>query len=87
MADIRNDGIRRSWPRPTFAAKITVLLLIFLAVPVILYDQFRVANAEKNELEAYNTMMIGRELKMIELKKEVNELLKRSGEKEKYETE
>ncbi|MGH6660528.1 MAG: hypothetical protein ACREB6_03240, partial [Rhodospirillales bacterium] len=60
MADIRNDGIRRSWPRPTFAAKITVLLLIFLAVPVILYDQFRVANAEKNELLLANVRQQGR---------------------------
>ncbi len=60
MVDIRNDGIRRSWPRPTFAVKITVLLLIFLAVPVILYDQFRVANAEKNELLLANVRQQGR---------------------------
>jgi PAS domain S-box-containing protein len=36
------------------------------------------------ELELANSQFVGRELKMIELKKEVNELLKRIGEKERY---
>jgi len=36
------------------------------------------------ELERTNNLMLGREMKMIELKKEVNELLKKTGEKEKY---
>ena len=36
------------------------------------------------ELEYFNNLMINRELKMIELKKEVNSLLKMMGEKEKY---
>jgi hypothetical protein len=36
------------------------------------------------ELERFNDLMTGRELKMVDLKKEINELLKRSGEKEKY---
>ncbi len=43
--------------------------------------------SEKDELEKYNTFMIDRELKMIDLKKEINNLLKKSGEKEKYKTE
>ena len=34
----------------SFAAKIVVLAVIFVAVPVILYDQFRAADEEKNRL-------------------------------------
>ncbi len=40
--------------------------------------------SEKDELEKFNKMMIDRELRMAELKKEVNSLLKRLGEKERY---
>lgn len=36
------------------------------------------------ELERFNNLMLGREIKMIELKKEVNELLKKAGKKKKY---
>ena len=36
------------------------------------------------ELELFNEVTVGRELKMIELKKEINELLKKSGKKPKY---
>jgi len=36
------------------------------------------------ELEHFNDITIGRELKMIELKREINSLLKQLGEKEKY---
>jgi PAS domain S-box-containing protein len=36
------------------------------------------------ELEHFNDLSVGRELKMIDLKKEVNALLKRLGENEKY---
>ena len=36
------------------------------------------------ELEKFNELSVGRELKMIELKKEVNSLLIRLGEREKY---
>ncbi len=37
-----------------------------------------------DELERFHNVTVGRELTMIELKKEVNELLKNSGRKEKY---
>ncbi len=37
------------------------------------------------ELELFNEVTVGRELKMIKLKKEINELLEKSGEKPKYE--
>jgi PAS domain S-box-containing protein len=36
------------------------------------------------ELERFNNLMIGRELMMVDLKKEINELRKRLGEEEKY---
>jgi PAS domain S-box-containing protein len=37
------------------------------------------------ELEEFNDLMVGRENKMVELKKEINELLKKMGQEEKYE--
>jgi hypothetical protein len=40
--------------------------------------------AKNAELERANRVMIGRELRMIELKKEVNELCKRAGEPPRY---
>jgi len=50
--------------------------------------ELRLAEAELKkkveELEQFNDLSVGRELKMIELKKEINALLKRLGEKEKY---
>ena len=37
-----------------------------------------------DEMTRFHRLTVGRELAMIELKKEVNELLKESGHKEKY---
>ena len=37
-----------------------------------------------DELQRFHDLTVGRELRMIELKKEVNELLQKSGEHEKY---
>ncbi len=37
-----------------------------------------------DELEQFNNLMVGREIRMIELKKEINELLKKNGGEEKY---
>lgn len=41
-------------------------------------------NAKTIELERFNKLMVNREVKMIALKKEINELLVKSGYKEKY---
>jgi DNA-binding NtrC family response regulator len=41
-------------------------------------------NQKCDELERFNNLTVDRELRMIELKKEVNALLKRAGEPEKY---
>ena len=40
--------------------------------------------SRNKELEIFNEVTVGRELKMLELKKEINEFLEKSGEKPKY---
>jgi len=40
-----------------------------------------------NELEKFNKFMMGREVKMLELKKEINELCKMLGMDERYKIE
>jgi PAS domain S-box-containing protein len=42
------------------------------------------AKEKTRDIERFNNLMIGREFRMIELKKEINELLVRLGEKKKY---
>ena len=44
----------------------------------------RELKAKFDELARFRRMAIGREQKMIELKKEINELLKATGNSEKY---
>jgi len=44
----------------SFAAKIFALVVIFFAVPLILYDQFRAADAEKNRLLLESVEVQGR---------------------------
>ena len=39
---------------------------------------------ESNELKQFNNYFIGRELRMVELKKEINELLHSGGYENKY---
>jgi PAS domain S-box-containing protein len=57
----------------------------------IIYDITERKNAEKalqdkyDELENFNSLMVGREIKMIELKKEINNLLRKEGKEAKYE--
>ncbi|MDP1678335.1 MAG: PAS domain S-box protein [Bacteroidota bacterium] len=60
------------------------------AIQIIVHDITERKKAKEvllnkmNELERFHRLTVGRELTMIELKKEVNELLKKSGHKEKY---
>ena len=56
MPDDRHGSVLRF----TFAVKIGMLLVIFLAVPAILYAQFRAADAEKNSLLLANVQNQGR---------------------------
>ena len=44
----------------------------------------KILQEKATELERFNNLMIGRELKMMQLKKEVNDLLKDAGQTEKY---
>ncbi|MBI4669603.1 MAG: hypothetical protein HY747_10570 [Elusimicrobia bacterium] len=48
-------------------------------------DQQAVPSAEGADLEHFNRLMVGRELRMVELKQEVNTLLEKSGQPKKYE--
>lgn len=50
MTDKTKAGDRRPIFRSNYALRLGVLFVVFLTVPVILYDQFRIADAEKNRL-------------------------------------
>jgi hypothetical protein len=45
---------------------------------------FEALQQEKDELKRWQSLTVGRELKMIELKKEINALLKQAGRPEAY---
>lgn len=83
---IRRDGERIT--TILFIAELTVgneKLTAFFISDINYYKQSEMLAARKMEsVERYHKLMVGRELKMIELKKEVNKLLVLSGESEKY---
>lgn len=54
------EAQRRSHFRRTFAARIGVLLVVFLAVPAVLYLQFRAADDDRNSLLLENVRNQGR---------------------------
>ena len=54
-----------------------------LITAIDISDRINLEN-EKNELKQFNEYFVGRELKMVELKKEINELLHRDGYENKY---
>jgi PAS domain S-box-containing protein len=59
---------------------------IEFALNITEMKQAEIEIKKKNkDLGDYNALMVGRELRMIELKKEINELLKAMGKDEKYE--
>ena len=53
---------------------------------MVLRQQAEALRASNAELEQFNRAMIGRELRMIELKQEINELCRRLGEPPRHET-
>jgi len=55
-----------------------------LAVLYQEFDKQTLQLKKMEEIEQINNCFIGRELKMIELKKEINELLQKEGQEEKY---
>lgn len=60
MAEPSDGGGEPQGYRLTFAAKIGLLFGIFLAVPVILYNQFRAADADKNAVVIESIQRQGR---------------------------
>ncbi|MDD4205706.1 MAG: PAS domain S-box protein [Candidatus Delongbacteria bacterium] len=64
--------------------KIVGFLSSIFDITEIKHAEFELKKKNR-ELEETNSIMVNRELKMIELKKEVNELLKMTGKDEKYE--
>lgn len=72
---------------------LTLLFLLLTYSLIMMVNQRLIIEIEGNEdelrktldeMKRFNELTVGRELNMIKLKKEVNELLEKAGEKEKY---
>ena len=71
---------------PDFAFDLFYKYMPFLYAPITGHKHME-EDLKRNlgELERFNKLAIGRELKMIQLKQEINELLIQLGQAEKYE--
>jgi two-component system, cell cycle sensor histidine kinase and response regulator CckA len=71
---------------PQFVANETSPAKVFVTLHDItsLKETEEALRLKMNELERFNDLTVGRELKMIELKSEINALLNKLGEKDKY---
>ncbi len=82
------DGSKRIWEfHTTPLGRVNQGRRVLHSLAIDITDQKKSEEALKQkilELEEFNDVTVGRELKMVELKKEVNELLAKLGEKEKY---
>jgi PAS domain S-box-containing protein len=82
------DGDKRIWEfHTTPLGRVSEGKRVLHSLAIDITDQKRTEEELRNkidELEKFNELTVGRELKMVELKKEVNEILKKYGEKEKY---
>jgi PAS domain S-box-containing protein len=82
------DGSKRIWEfHTTPLGRVSQGKRVLQSLAIDITDQKRSEETLKQkieELELFNDLTVGRELKMVDLKKEVNELLARLGEKEKY---
>jgi PAS domain S-box-containing protein len=82
------DGSKRIWEfHTTPLGRVSQGKRVLQSLAIDITDQKKSEETLKqkiDELELFNDLTVGRELKMVELKKEVNVLLARLGEKEKY---
>lgn len=60
LGPARTSGRRLRWPLRSLISKLILLLVVFVTVPVILYGQFREADAEKQELLLESVRQQGR---------------------------
>jgi len=80
-----NTGGCAIWERRTLTATaISMAMSDMASICIITGNCLNHSKKKSNELETLNQFFVGRELKMIALKKEINELLKEFGRDEKY---